>query len=1016
MARTRSLCFGPYRLDLTNEQLWRGEQQIPLRPKPFAVLRYLLRQGGQLVPAAELRQAVWPDTVISAGVLKQYIHALRRALDDDPQASSLIETVARRGYRLRAALKEHEAEAGATGAREEQPTQTPVAVAPVAAVLVGRKAALEVLQDQWTQALARRRQLTFVTGEPGIGKTTLVRTFLDRLTSVTPCWVGTGQCLALLRGGEPYFPLLSALGDLCRSSGNERVRELLTQHAPTWMVQLSALLNGAEQEELQRRTAGAPRERMLRELAEVLDVLTAVQPVVLWLEDLHWSDAATVDVLAFVARRTAPARLWIISTYRPSEVSDEAAPLAQALPELYAHQWGQELALPCLTEPDVHDYLSQRFPQHVWPTRLGAVLQQRTGGNPLFLTSLVQELQQHGVLQQDAEGRWTVHGTLEELERWTPTSVGHLLSWQRQRVPAAAQQTLAAASVAGMEFSAATVAAALASETIDIEQQCGRLADQQLFLRRAGVSEWPDGTLAARYGFLHTVYQEFWHERVSISQRQQWHLRMGERKEAAYGQRAGEIAAELALHFEQGRDYRKAVQYLRLAGEQAVRRSAHQEAIRHFTKGLAFLRTWPETHERLYHELPLQMALGLAWMPTRGFGAPEVVGAYGRAREIAARLGETPHLFPTLFGLQLFYMNRAEFPTARALAEQLGRIAQTQQDPLLFLVLHTLLGPTLFALGELEAACTHFTQTLALYQPEQHQTYTVLYGQDPGVIGQCFTAWILWMVGYPSQSLHQLQEALHLAQQCGHAFTLTGALCVAAIIRQCCQEASGVHEFADVALTLTTAHGFPLWEAFASMLRGWALVEQGREEEGLPQLVQGVTAYQRTGARVNESYCLALLAAAYGKVGQADAGLASINQALAMIEDTGERYYAAEIYRLKGALLLQTFPAPRATLSGADADESRWRGPQAPESTVHVWPPERQAEAEACFLTALDIARQQQAKSWELRASMHLARLWQRQGKRHAARDRLSAVYNWFTEGFETKDLQEAKALLEELQ
>lgn len=367
---------------------------------------------------------------------------------------------------------------------------------------------------------------------------------------------------------------------------------------------------------------------MLRELAEALEVVSAERPLVLVLEDLHWSDPSTLDLLAFVARRPHPARLFILCSYRPVEMLSEGHRLKQVLSELYAHQLGHELALQRLSEPDVNAYLALRFPESVLPARLGQVLHQRTSGNPLFLTSMVQELMQRGILSQTDDGVWTIQSDIAELEGWTPDSVRHLLVRQRERLIPNDQRMLEAASLAGQEFSAATVAAALETDIVPIEQQCGRLAERQQFLKRMGLSEWPDGTRAERYGFLHALYQEFWHERVSVSQLQRWHLRMGERKELAYGQRAGEIAAELALHFEQGQDYRRAIRYLQVAGENAARRNAHQEAINHFTQGLALLKTLPDTRERTQQELALQLPLGSVMFSVRGYTALDAEKVY----------------------------------------------------------------------------------------------------------------------------------------------------------------------------------------------------------------------------------------------------------------------------------------------------------------------------------------------------------------------------------------------------
>jgi predicted ATPase len=473
-----------------------------------------------------------------------------------------------------------------------------------------------------------------------------------------------GQCIEHYGPGEAYLPLLDALGRRCRSADGERVVAGLRQHAPMWLVQLPAFIAPEERGALQRQVQGAARERMLRELTEALEALTAEHPLVLWLEDLQWSDVSTLDWLAFEARRKEPARLLVIGTYRPVEMFSDGHPLKNHVQELMAHHLCAELALGPLSEADIEKYLTARlsFPSPLMGEGQGKgemprflyslahTLHQRTAGNPLFLVSTVDDLVTQGVLTQ-TNGEWTLRGELGALS--IPETICQLVARQRERLQLEDQRVLAAASVAGMEFSAAAVAAALTMDTTVVERHCERLAERQHFLRRVGIEEWPDGTLAARYTFLHALYQQLWHERVTPTQLQHHHLQIGQRKERAYGDRAGEIAAELAVHFEQGQDYGKAVRYLQQAGQRAVQRSANVEAIAHFTKGLELLKTLPDTPERPQQELTLQIALGAPLAATKGQAAPEVASVYlaslakayeevGRVEEGLSVLAEAP--------------------------------------------------------------------------------------------------------------------------------------------------------------------------------------------------------------------------------------------------------------------------------------------------------------------------------------------------------------------------------------
>jgi predicted ATPase len=371
-------------------------------------------------------------------------------------------------------------------------------------------------------------------------------------------------------------------------------------------------------------------------------------------------------------------------------------------------------------------------------------------------------------------------------------------------------------------------------------------------------------------------------------------------------------------------------------------------------------------------------------MATRGYAASEVEYAYARARELCRQVGETPQLFQALWGLWYFHLVRAEFQTARELGEQLLHLAQRAQTPALLLLAHRVLGQTLAFLGEFSPAHVHLDREMTLYDLEQHHAFASLYGQDQGVICRSWAALTLWSLGYPDQALRRSREALTLAQELVHPFSLAYAMCFAGLLCQLCRDVQAAQERATAAIALCTEQGFALYLARGTILQGWTMAEQGQGAAGLAQMRQGLVAYQATGAAVFRSYYLAFLAEAYGKLGQAGEGLTMLDEALTTVHKTGERFYEAELYRLKGELLLMRSA-------------------------------ENYGEAEACFQQALTVARRQQARSYELRAAISLSRLWQHQGQRAAAYDLLAPVYGWFTEGFDTLDLQEAKALLEAL-
>jgi predicted ATPase len=489
---------------------------------------------------------------------------------------------------------------------------------------------------------------------------------------------------------------------------------------------------------------------------------------------------------------------------------------------------------------------------------------------------------------------------------------------------------------------------------------------------------------------------------VLVERRKALHERTGQAIEALYSSSLEDHYSELAHHYSRSGNTRKAVEYLQLAGQQAVQRSAYAEAISHLSSALELFKTLPDTPERIQQELTLQITLGAPLVATKGMAAPEVGAVYNRARELCQRVGKTPQLSPVLFALHRFYAVRAELQAAREIAEQHLKLAQSIQDPALLLSAHLALGAAWLWLGEFVPAREHLEQGIASYDPQQHRSLAFLYGENPGVTCFFFAAWALWHLGSPDQALKSSDDALTLARELSHPHSLAEALLFAAMLHQFRREMQTAQERAEAVITLSTEQGFPLWLALGTILRGWVLTEQGQGEEGITQMRQGLAAHRATGAELWRSYHLALLAEAYGKTGQVEEGLTALAEALAVIDKNGERHYEAELYRLKGELTLQKLSVASSQLSVTNP-QSLTPNPQA------------EAEAEACFLKAIEIARQQQAKSLELRATTSLARLWQQQGKQKDAHQMLVEIYGWFTEGFDTADLQEAKALLEEL-
>lgn len=589
-------CFGPFRCDPLNARVWNGEEAVALTPKAFNVLLYLLRHPGQLVNKEELLKAVWPETYVGEAVLKVSVGEIRKVLADDPKTPRFIETVHRRGYRFLSPVTAQLGSSGQNVVSSRARTATDAERRPSAnrllpSVLVGRESELAQLQNLLVKALGGERQFVFVTGEPGIGKTALVETFLPQIDARGSI-SARGQCLEHYGVGEAYLPVLEAFGRLGRESGRERLVHVLGQYAPTWLAQMPALLSVDGRQQLQRELLGATPERMLREMTEAIEALSVETPLVLLLEDLHWSDYATLDLLAALARRREPARLLVIGTYRPVDIIVSGHPLRGMKQELQGHRQCEEIPLNLLTQEEVGTYLNSRFPGDSFPVEFVHAIHQRTDGNPLFLINFADYLVAQDILRWTGSA-WELHGGAELIRDGMPESIRQMIERQIERLRPEEQRMLEAASVAGMEFAAASVGAVLEEETERVEEYCERLVRQQQFLRAGEAKTWPDGTVTSTYGFSHALYQHALLQRVTAVRRLRCHLRIGERLESAYQTRLGEVAAELAVHFEQGRDYLRAVRYLQQAAEQAVRRYANREARQYLSRALGLVKQAP---------------------------------------------------------------------------------------------------------------------------------------------------------------------------------------------------------------------------------------------------------------------------------------------------------------------------------------------------------------------------------------------------------------------------------------
>jgi predicted ATPase len=582
-----------------------------------------------------------------------------------------------------------------------------------------------------------------------------------------------------------------------------------------------------------------------------------------------------------------------------------------------------------------------------------------------------------------------------------PDSIKHMIQKQIDHLDVEEQRTLEAASIAGTEFSIAAVAAGLEEDASSVEARCHKLARQHQFIREGDVVEIPEGAVA-RYGFRHALYQNVLYERVSRSRRVLLHRRIAEREEDFYGDHVREIAAELAMHFECGQDYGQAAKYLQYAAETALRRFAYHDAVALARRGLELLEKLADTPARAQRELRLCLTLGVPLIAIEGYAGPDVGTLYTRARELCRQSGDPPEISQVLWGVWSFYLLRAEMVSARKIAEEFLPMAKRLSYPGLAMRGHLAMEITYLHLGEFVHSAEHFEKALLLYDPAQHRDDAFLYTQNPGVSMRCFGAWALWFLGKPDRALQWIQEALRLAQQISEPHTLCRAFLVAAILHQLRRDNRLAQECAEAAISVSAEHNLTMYQSPATITRAWAMIDQGLEETAIENMRQGLAARLATGTELMRPHLLAHIAEALSKARQIDEGLRVLEEAMEIAEHTGERYYEAELHRLKGELLLMqgTTRALSRAVAGRKAIERK---------SADL------TEVEQCFHQSIEIAHQQQAKSLELRASTSMARLYRDQGRHQKAHNLLAAIYNTFTEGFDTADLREAKALLDAL-
>ncbi|HKW68533.1 MAG TPA: AAA family ATPase [Terriglobales bacterium] len=973
-----ALRFGSFVANLRSGQLHRAGRKLKLQEQPFSILAMLLERAGDIVTREELRQRLWSDDTFvdfDHGI-NMAIAKIREVLGDSSENPRYIETLGRRGYRFIAPVEP----VGKTISSSRQPAALQSANS-ASRHSVGRQKELSELRAGFASAVAGKGSCICVAGEPGIGKTTLVENFLAQLRERGENFLlAKGRCSERLAGSEAYLPFLEALQHLLRTHGNI-TEQKLRKVAPSWYAQLFPLTESDPSDAaIQAYSRSTTKERIKREISAFLEEIAWLEPLILFLDDLHWADSSTIDLLAYLLTKFAGERILVIGAYRPSELLMSKHSFITVKRDLQVRGICREIEVEFLTAADVEQYVALEFPSNTFAREFARLIHSTTEGNALFMVDLLRHLRNKEVIAKSGEsGTWMLAQSVPDLTHDLPQSVRSMVEMNIAQVCDREREVLKAAAAQGYEFDSAAVARALQADNLEVEDRLEPLSRVHGFVKSISEEELPDGTLTIRCRFVHVLYQNALYSSLPPTRRTALSLSLAHALEGFYGDKRALIAPQLGFLYETAREPGPASDYFLLAAQNAQRIFANQEAIVLARRGLALLEEIPESSERTRKELALQVTLAFSYLCTLGYAAPETGTNMTRARELCRAIGDTASLLPIVVGLWTYYLCKADMNAARETAEQLAMMCQDTDDAALRLGACATLGFTAHQQGDLVASRHYFEKVDKLYDPEQHTRYVQIYRFDPGIHSQSEMTRTLWLLGFPDQARRKLEATRAFARS--SPLSLAFCLMFAAWLYQELREPEKVKEVGEACIALCEEQGIMLERAWIMCPYGWALTVLDRQEEGISTIRIGLETQLAIGAQIARPQCLANYAEALRHVGRPREALAAVEEGIAVAKRNGDNYYDAELWRLKGELLLAS----------------------------------NTADSEPCFQNAIEIARQQAAKSLELRACTSLAQLWRQQGRLAEARQHLHDTFGWFTEGLETADLRRARSLLEQL-
>ena len=920
-----------------------------------------------LTPAAVIARIISDEPV----PLGRVNPAIPRSLDD------LVLQMLRKDPALRPTARDVERELTVFRA----PGTDPAPAAPVRRTTVGR----ESQRAHLVRAYARVRQgcslIVALTGEPGIGKTSLVEDVLADLAArgERPT-VARGRCSEALAGSEAYLPILEVLDGLLHRTDGPSLASVIRTVAPTWYLQVAtpSIVDAASFGEVRQASPAASQERMKRELGALLHEISRVQPVVLFVDDLHWADVSTVDILNYLAGRFSDMRLLVLTSYRPADMAVAKYPFQAIRSDLQSRGLFEELPLGFLETPDVERYLAMQFPVHAFPRDFAAAIHAKTEGSPLFMADLVRYLRDTGGIAEE-DGTWVVARGVSDVPKDLPESVRGMIARKIEQVDEQDRRLLLAASVQGVEFDSAIVGEALQMDPAEVEERLETLERVHVFVSRDDEHEFPDTTLTLKYRFVHVLYQNVLFASLQPTRRVTLARAIVGALVAHYGKEAPAIAPRLAVLFETAREFASSARFFFMAAQRAVALFGFREALSLAERGLDGLRGLPDGPERLQLELGLQMIRGLAIRAVKGWAAPELESTFTRARALCQQLGDPPELFPVLWNLAFFNMIRGDLALVREQTATLMRQAEQAAQPPFLMAVHHVAGVASEFIGDIAESSRLLERARELHAPAQHEIYNAMFGIDPGMIARAMSARPLWALGYPDRAIARSAETIALGRSQRQPVTLVFAMIVAQGVHLYRGETAAAVSLGDEIVALCREYEFPQEAEWARGFQASAMAVEGRSADAVAQLRASLDALHALRSGLTRTMFLSLLGDALLRDGRADEGLAAVDEGFAHAERTIERGFLAELHRVRGELLL---------LKG------------------------QEPAAEESLRLALDVARQQQARSFELRAATSLARLLQSSGRLPGARAVLEPVYRWFSEGHDTADLVAARTLL----